>query len=58
MSNAFDVTVGTVYDLAYGGGTNPRYGLITLTSTTLEWADVDDTATPSSTNDSLTFTKR
>ena len=58
MSNAFDVTVGTVYDLAYGGGTNPRYGLITLTSTTLQWAEVDSTATPSSMDDALKFTKR
>ena len=57
VSNAFEITVGTVYYIAYGGSTNPRYGLITLTSTTLEWASVSSTSTPSTIDGALKFTK-
>ena len=47
FSGAIDLTVGTELNLPYTGSSNPRFGLINLTSTTLQWADVDKTATPS-----------
>ena len=47
FSGAIDLTVGTELNNPYTGSSNPRFGLINLTSTTLQWADVDKTATPS-----------
>ena len=47
FSGAIDLTVGTELNLPYTGSSNPRFGFINLTSTTLQWADVDKTATPS-----------
>jgi|TARA_B100001964_G_C13732041_1_gene379254 hypothetical protein len=46
-SGAIDLTVGTELKGPYTGSDNPCFGLINLTSTTLQWADVDKTATPS-----------
>ena len=47
FSGLIDLTVGTELNNPYTGSSNPRFGLINLTSTTLQWADVDKTATPS-----------
>ncbi len=47
FSGAIDLTVGTELNNPYTGSSNPRFGNINLTSTTLQWADVDKTATPS-----------
>jgi len=47
FSGAIDLTVGTELNSPYTGSSNPRFGFINLTSTTLQWADVDKTATPS-----------
>ena len=47
FSGQITLTVGTELNLPYTGSSNPRFGLINLTSTTLQWADVDKTATPS-----------
>ena len=47
FSGAIDLTVGTELKGTYTGSDNPRFGLINLTSTILQWADVDKTATPS-----------
>ena len=47
FSGSITLTVGTELNLPYTGSSNPRFGLINLTSTTLQWADVDKTATPS-----------
>ena len=47
FGGGIDLTVGTELNLPYTGSSNPRFGLINLTSTTLQWADVDKTATPS-----------
>lgn len=47
FGGGIDLTVGTELNLSYTGSSNPRFGLINLTSTTLQWADVDKTATPS-----------
>ena len=46
--NQINLTVGTETYGEYTGSTNPRYGLISLTSTTLTWADVDDSVVTSS----------
>ena len=56
FSGAIDLTVGTELNAPYTGSSNPRFGLINLTSTTLQWADVDKTATPSI-DGALKFTK-
>ena len=53
----FDVTVGTEKLDTYAGSSNPRYGLMNLSSTTLYWADVDKTTTPSSVG-TMAFTKQ
>ena len=50
-SGLIDLTVDTELFIPYGGSTNPRYGLINLTSTTMYWTDVDDAATPSTLSD-------
>ena len=47
FSGQITLTVGTELNLPYTGSSNPRFGLINLTSTILQWADVDKTATPS-----------
>ena len=57
FSNQIDVTVGTELGGTYSGSTNPRYGLISLTSTTLTWADVDDSVVTSS-DGALSMTKQ
>ena len=57
LSGTIDITVGTELNLPYTGSSNPRYGLINLSSTTLYWADVDSTSTPSSIDDALKYTK-
>ena len=56
--NQINLTVGTETYGAYTGSTNPRYGLISLTSTTLTWADVDDNATAVSSDGALSMTKQ
>ena len=56
FSGAIDLTVGTELNNPYTGSSNPRFGNINLTSTTLQWADVDKTATPSI-DGALKFTK-
>ena len=58
FSNQIDVTVGTELGSTYSGSTNPRYGLISLTSTTLTWADVDDNASAVSSDGALSMTKQ
>ena len=58
FSNQIDVTVGTELGGTYSGSTNPRYGLISLTSTTLTWADVDDNASEVSSDGALSMTKQ
>ena len=55
--NQISLTVGTESYGEYTGSTNPRYGLISLTSTTLTWADVDDSVVTSS-DGSLSLTKQ
>ena len=57
FSNQIDLTVGTELYAEYTGSTNPRYGLISLTSTTLTWADVDDSVVTSS-DGALSMTKQ
>ena len=44
----FDVTVGTEKLDTYQGSSNPRYSLMNLSSTTLYWAEVSGSQTPSS----------
>ena len=56
--NQINLTVGTEAYGEYTGSTNPRYGLISLTSTTLTWADVDDNATAVSSDGALSMTKQ
>ena len=56
--NQINLTVGTETYGAYTGSTNPRYGLISLTSTTLTWADVDDNASAVSSDGALSMTKQ
>jgi hypothetical protein len=58
FSNQIPLTVGTESYFEYTGSTNPRYGLISLTSTTLTWADVDDNATEVSSDGALSMTKQ
>ena len=58
FSNQINLTVGTETYGAYTGSTNPRYGLISLTSTTLTWADVDDNAAEVSSDGALSLYKR
>ena len=58
VSNELDFIVGTVYDVPYGGSSNPRYGLMTLNSTTLQFASISSESTPSSIDGALSFTKR
>ena len=58
FSNQIDLTVGTELGGTYTGSTNPRYGLISLTSTTLTWADVDDNASAVSSDGALSMTKQ
>ena len=55
--NQINLTVGTETYGEYTGSTNPRYGLISLTSTTLTWADVDDSVVTSS-DGALSLTKQ
>ena len=55
--NQISLTVGTETYGEYTGSTNPRYGLISLTSTTLTWADVDDSVVTSS-DGALSLTKQ
>ena len=57
FSGQIPLTVGTEAFYEYTGSTNPRYGLISLTSTTLTWADVEDTVVTSS-DGSLSLTKQ
>ena len=56
--NQISLTVGTETYGAYTGSTNPRYGLISLTSTILTWADVDDNAAEVSSDGALSLYKR
>ena len=56
--NQINLTVGTESYGAYTGSTNPRYGLISLTSTILTWADVDDNAAEVSSDGALSMTKQ
>ena len=56
--NQISLTVGTESYGEYTGSTNPRYGLISLTSTTLTWADVDDNATEVSSDGALSMWKQ
>ena len=58
LSNQIDFTVGTELYSEYTGSTNPRYGLISLTSTTLTWADVEDNAAEVSSDGALSMTKQ
>ena len=58
FSNQITLTVGTELYAEYTGSTNPRYGLISLTSTTLTWGDVDDNATEVSSDGALSMWKQ